>query len=216
MKKYIKVTKKEPQDFAGMRFGSVTVLKRADIDKWGRQRWIVKCDCGNEKPVLEIVFKRKNYKSCGCYAKLASSKRNKTHGLSKTRTYHTWQNMIDRCDNCNSKSYNNYGKRGIIVSSEWHDFNNFYADMGDKPIGLSLERKNNNGNYCKENCVWATCKEQMNNTRGNKIIIWNGINLNVSEWSDRLRMKRSTLYNRLQRNWEIERALTTPVAYKNK
>jgi len=197
-------------DFTGMRFGSVTILNRFDTDKWGRQLWMVKCDCGREKPALEVVFKDKNYKSCGCYARKAAGDRKRTHGMSKTKTFHAWQNMLDRCENKNSVSYPGYGERGIAVCDEWHNFINFYNDMGEKPKGKSIERINNEKGYCKENCKWATAKEQMNNTRYSKILTLNGISLTISLWSERLGINRSTLYNRSLRKWTDERTLTLP------
>jgi hypothetical protein len=73
--------------------------------------------------------------------------------------------MLQRCENKNASNFHNYGGRGIVVSSDWHDFTVFLKDMGDRPLGMTLKRKNPNGNYCKENCKWATHKEQRHNKR---------------------------------------------------
>jgi len=83
-----------------------------------------------------------------------------THGMSRTRIYKSWCHMKARCDNPNDKKYPSYGGRGISYDPSWSSFENFVADMGACPIGYTLDRKNNNGNYCKENCRWASPSEQ--------------------------------------------------------
>ncbi|MCK4525923.1 hypothetical protein KAW18_01025 [candidate division WOR-3 bacterium] len=94
-----------------------------------------------------------------------------THGHTKngkrSPEYRCWEQMKARCQNSNNISYENYGGRGISICERWHSFENFYEDMGDKPEGLTLERKNNNGNYEPGNCQWTTWKEQNNNRRPN-------------------------------------------------
>lgn len=112
--------------------------------------------------------------------------------------------------NPKSASYPNYGGRGIKVCERWMDFDNFLADMGERPEGLEIDRKDNDGNYEPGNCRWATIKQQCNNTRYNHKITYNGKTLNLVEWASVLGMKKGTLGNRLKRGWSIERALTTP------
>jgi hypothetical protein len=89
------------------------------------------------------------------------------HGYHKTRIYSRWEGMIQRCTNPNAKGYSNYGGRGITVCERWRDFRNFLADMGEPPDKLTLERIDNDGNYCPENCRWDTYKQQHNNKRTN-------------------------------------------------
>ena len=118
--------------------------------------------------------------------------------------------MAKRCNNPKDKRYKNYGGRGIKVCDRWHKFENFYADMGDKPMGMSIDRINNNGNYAPENCRWATPFEQANNTVKNRKIIFKGKTLTVAQWSRELGIKRTTLSGRLNNyGWSTEKALTT-------
>lgn len=90
---------------------------------------------------------------------------NHKHGMSNTPTYHSWHNMLQRCENPNYPEYKYYGGRGIVVCARWHDFRNFFADMRIRPSGLTLDRKNNDGNYEPGNCRWSTLKEQRVNSR---------------------------------------------------
>ena len=90
----------------------------------------------------------------------------KTHGMSRTRIYRTWQGMHERCYNSKRANHKNYGGRGVAVCERWHTFENFYADMGDKPSPKhSLDRINNDGDYCLDNCKWSTPQEQIRNQR---------------------------------------------------
>ncbi len=91
------------------------------------------------------------------------------HGMFGTPTYKSWSSMMQRCNNPNNCSYKYYGGRGIVVCERWRDFKKFYKDMKDRPIGLELDRINNNKGYNKANCRWVTRKEQMRNT--NRIVL---------------------------------------------
>jgi AraC-like DNA-binding protein len=128
---------------------------------------------------------------------------------SRTSIYRSWAGMISRCSNPKDKDYADYGGRGIRVCPRWKEsFANFGDDMGPKPNGMSLDRRDNNGNYEPANCRWATRSMQMNNTRRNRHITFNRETLTLTEWARRRGVHPGTLYNRLQHGWEVERALT--------
>jgi len=138
--------------------------------------------------------------------------RNRKHGLYRTPSYRSWQKMRARCLNTNHKHYSNYGGRGITICERWNDFRNFFADMGERPEGMTLERIDNSKGYSPENCRWATRKEQQNNMRRNRILQLNGKSMNLTQWAEYLGIKRKTLEKRLNIfGWSVERALTTEV-----
>lgn len=112
------------------------------------------------------------------------AERNKTHGLSREHaaTYKVWKDMRARCYNPNNSEYQNYGGRGIAVCDWWSSFANFYADMGDRPDGLTVERKDVDGHYEPANCTWATRSQQANNKRTTRKLTINGRTQSLSEW----------------------------------
>lgn len=121
------------------------------------------------------------------------------HGYSNTSTYNSWHNMIERCTNPNAKGFNNYGGRGITVCEEWMDFTNFLKDMGEKPYGHSINRKDNNLGYCPENCTWSSPKEQANNKRNNVFIQINGVKYTIAQFAERFHLNAKQLYTQLNR-----------------
>ena len=152
----------------GKKFGRLTVIKQLESDSHG-YRYECQCECGNASIVLGQNLRNSHSTSCGCYNREQIVKSATKHGMINTPEYHSWQNMIQRCNNPNSKDYHNYGERGITICEEWYDFENFLADIGEKPhIDLTIERKNNMLGYFPDNCKWATRKEQANNRRNNR------------------------------------------------
>lgn len=155
-------------DLTGQVFSRWTVIKRGetrDEDTY----WLCTCECGTISEVSAGSLRSERSKSCGCYYKEFQSELQTTHGMSKHPVYSVWTGMKQRCFNPNDTKYHLYGGRGITVYDRWKDsFESFYADMGPRPDGYSIERRDGNGNYEPGNCHWATIFEQNNNTSRNK------------------------------------------------
>ena len=133
------------------------------------------------------------------------------HGMHKTRTYSSWSSMKSRCSNKKDPSYSRYGGAGISYCTAWEDFNNFYSDMGERPEGQTLERINNELGYTKENCRWATYKEQARNRSDNRLVTLFGETLCFLDWCNKLGMPRTAVSKRIARGWTEHKAFTTPV-----
>ena len=183
----------------GEKYGRLTLIKEAEplYSKHNRKIRIFffKCDCGNIVKRRLVEVRRGNTRSCGCLAK--ESKSSFKHGLSKKFSYQSWNAMLSRCNNKKNKAYKNYGGRGIKVCNRWRNVENFYEDMGDRPEGKSLDRIDNNGNYCKENCRWATAKEQANNKRNNTTIIYKNEKTSIGSLALELSKKVGIPYRRI-------------------
>ena len=123
----------------------------------------VKCDCGNEKVVSKSNFNSGRTTTCGCGPRGRPIER--IHGLAGTPAYNSWKKMMQRCYNPAHQDYKNYGGRGIKVCDRWQDVRNFVADMGQRPLGLSIERENVDKDYTPDNCVWLPMGEQAKNRR---------------------------------------------------
>lgn len=195
-------------DLIGKEFGRLVVVKRMDNDKWGNLRWLCKCNCGKEKNIHGSNLKSGDTKSCGCLYKEKVIK----HGYSKTKTYKSWQCMIERCTNPKRKAYQDYGGRGIMVCTRWLKFENFLEDMGKRPEGCSIDRINNYKGYKKSNCKWSTRKEQQRNMRNNLYFTYKNKTQLLIEWAEEFNINYRTLYKRIfSYGWSIKKALTTPV-----
>jgi hypothetical protein len=133
-----------------------------------------------------------------------------SHGMSKSPTYSTWENMKQRCLNPKSSQYEFYGGRGIRICDEWvASFENFLNDMGERPKDSTIDRIDFNGDYTPLNCRWSNTETQARNRRTSKTLILNGESKTLAEWCSIYNIKRNTVNGRLQRGWTIEKALTT-------
>ena len=176
------------------------------------------CDCGKEKDVLYSTLKKGLIISCGCYAIEARRKNGKmavTHGQSGSRTYIAWSNMMSRCNNSNRPDYPYYGGRGIAVCDRWTSFENFVADMGERPQGMTLDRIDVNGNYEPSNCRWDSRLRQARNRRSNHVVSYKGMTGSLSEVCETFSMDQRLVWERLSRGWTIERAIEQKVHKEN-
>lgn len=186
------------KDLTGMTFGMIKVLS------FHHQKmpcyslyWECLCECGKKCIVNGHSLKTGLQYSCGCQRDNKKFKRK--HGKIHTYEYTCWMGMKARCKNLKGKN-NTYEKKGIKVSPEWlADFNTFLSDMGQAPSPKhTVDRINNDGDYCKENCRWATNKEQMRNYSKNVRLTFEGKTLCAVEWAELLGFKENLIYNRLK------------------
>ncbi len=186
----------------GRRFGYLSVVRFSHSHN-GHTYWFCICDCGKDIVVRGSHLKSGHSVSCGC------KRGNISHQESKTRLYHIWNGMRERCSNSKNPQYDSYGARGIRVCSDWLSYVNFrdWSLANGYAENLSIDRIDNNGGYSPENCRWATAREQANNTRKTRFITYNGETHSISEWARKLGIKQSTLSMRINKyGWNAEDA----------
>ncbi len=151
-------------DLTGKRFNRWTVLRFMAVES-GKSRWLCRCDCGAERKVAGTMLTRNRSKSCGCWRAEAMGNTARRHGKTYSPTWKSWQAMHARCNYQCVNGYERYGGRGISVCERWKVFENFLADMGERPEGMTLDRIDSNRNYEPGNCKWSTRSEQQRNRR---------------------------------------------------
>ena len=133
------------------------------------------------------------------------------HGKSKTQTYKVWFQMHRRCYDKNFISYPRYGGTGVSVCERWNDYLNFLADMGDRPPGLTIGRKDNSLGYQPDNCRWETSIQQGSNKKNNHFIEWMGQRKTIAQWERDLGFKNGTLKRRIYCGWDVQKAMQAPI-----
>lgn len=185
---------------AGQRFGSVVLINHV-----GNGYWKLRCDCGKEFVSRVYPYKIGKNRTCGC--SLYDGSRQTTHDHSRTNIYRIWQGIKRRCYNPKYSGFENYGGRGIKMCDRWlHSFENFLADMGERPgKEYSIDRIDVNGDYSPENCRWATWKQQMNNTTKTIHLSHNGVTHSITEWSEIYGIPLRTAHNRYSSGYSFEK-----------
>lgn len=188
-------------DLTGKKINKITVLSVHSKNKIGKTLWNCICECGVIKIINGEYIKNGDAKSCGCLKK-------EKRGVRNISEFRIWCKMRARCCDKNNK---NYGGIGISVCERWrgkNGFLNFINDMGQRPSSNhSIDRIDVNGDYCKENCRWATAKQQQNNRRNNKIVRYNGKDWRMTEICEHFNIDYDLFRLRIRRGWDVERAL---------
>lgn len=197
----------------GNRYGRLEVLTFQEVVN-SSAAWKCRCDCSKEVTVRGSDLRAGKTLSCGCFNREMTRNMLLEHGHAtrrcKSRTFLAWQEAKRRCFNPGRKNYPDYGGRGITMCASWErSFPKFLEDMGECPDGLSLDRRDNDGNYCKDNCRWATRMEQNNNSRNCHYIRFEGRSQSIAAWAREMSLPSRVLRWRIYAGWTIARAFTT-------
>lgn len=202
----------------GKKFNMLTAISQEPTVKYVK-RFKCLCDCGKYTVVEKSRLINGVTKSCGCLIKKAVSKRATIHGdntkKGQTRLYRIWHNMKQRCTSPRNDNYERYGGRGITYCPEWEDYCNFknWAVNNGYRDDLFIDREDNRGPYCPENCRWVTYDVQMNNTRKNVFVEYKGERLTIAQLAKKYNLKYSTLQTRIKKlGYSVERAVETPMS----
>lgn len=192
-------------NISGMKFGRLTAIECVGINKEKRAVWKCICDCGNVVNVAGKSLRTGNTKSCGCYSIEKSTERivklNTKHGGTHTKLYHIWSGMKDRCYYKKCINYNRYGGKGIKICEEWlNDFSKFriWAENNGYNENLTIDRIDSNGDYCPENCRWATPRQQANNRSTNVILNCKGESHTAAEWERIVGLPKNMILSRIK------------------
>lgn len=186
-----------------MKYGRLSFIEKTQAGR--NPKALYRCECGTIKEISTGNVKAGRTVSCGCRLKETHAP---THGMSKTSTYQSWENMKNRC-NANSVMHRNCKESydGVTICEKWLKFEGFWEDMGEKPKGTSIDRVDGAKGYYKENCKWSTRKEQQNNLRSNVRIEFRGRIETIAEWSNILGIPSNTITTRMKKGLPIELVL---------
>ena len=198
------------KDRTGERYGRLTVLwreaNRVEPSGAVRAQWRCLCDCGGAIVVSGQGLSRGHTRSCGCLQREKVPK----HGMSRTKVYRNWVAMRQRCENPNHQHYHLYGGAGKTVCERWKDFVNFYADVGDCPPGMTLDRIDGSRGYEPGNVRWASRQQQANNRIDNVFLTHAGQTMTLAEWGRVSGLGKAIVTMRYRLGWPPERLLTEP------
>jgi hypothetical protein len=203
-------------DITGKKFNRLLVLRASGRDKYGQAIWDCRCDCGNEITATGYQIRNGRIMSCGCYLHEITVERDTKHGKSGIRIYRIWSGMKTRCTNKNRKEYKHYGGRGITVCAEWKDnFLSFYewAMSHGYRDDLTIDRKDNDGNYEPGNCRWIKKPLQVLNYSQNKNYIIEGEKKCLSEWCRVFGVPRKMVSFRIAKGLDILSSIEKTKAY---
>lgn len=207
-------------DISNQKFGRLTVIEKSQ-KICGKTAWKCICDCGNITYVTTSNLTCNRIRSCGCIKQEILMKRNITHNQRHTKLYEVWKSIKQRCYNPKHHAYKNWGGRGIKVCDEWKEnfqafydwsYSNGYKEECQKSEKdkLTIDRINNDGDYCPSNCRWVNRTTQSRNKRVNKKIIYKNEEHCLVEWCEILNLYYQTINARLRRGWSIEKSFETP------
>lgn len=219
------MTKRTGVEIVGKKFGRLTVVNLVGVNKHKHSLVELICECGSTTIAEVALVKSGNTRSCGCLRRRPKPRQPKltdnlvlmdkqsvgTYPKRKSSTYASWKSMLERCYSQNSAGYKNYGGRGIGVCLSWRSsFSAFVADMGQRPESLTLDRIDGNGDYCKDNCRWASREDQANNKRTNVTLSWAGQTRTLAQWARVLGVDPTTLGYRFRAGWPVSKILGEP------
>jgi hypothetical protein len=182
-----------------------------------KERVECRCICGITRRPLAASLRSGQSRSCGCGTLKAVTAAATTHGLSHFPAYDAWSHARSRCTNPKHPQYADYGGRGITMCADWIDsVESFFADMGPRPDGHQLDRKENDKGYSPENCRWVTRTVNNANRRCSRSLTHNGVTKSMAEWAVGAGLKYDTFSRRIALGWPVEKALSTPVKASGK
>lgn len=202
------------KDISGQTFSRLTVVAFAGQDAGHLALWECRCECGTVKVLRGSDLRGGQVKSCGClFASDEFRERFTTHDMTHSPEYTSWRSMIERCENPEASNYDLYGGRGISVCERWRQsFEAFFEDMGPRPDGHTLDRKEGDGNYEPGNCRWATRTQQQRNRRNTIWLSINGERKPLAEWAEIGGLPIETLRHRVNYlKWSAEKAVFQPL-----